>query len=148
MNSLLLIIIIWTIISVLSSNKRKQTQLPPQEQETSNYRLPPDLRGKWGPKSEDLEESITHAEKVKEPQIKEPIIVAETPEISAQLERPQAKKLAPKVQMPKDRMEEDEECGFDPLRSGNFTPGMLKNGIILSEILGPPVARRKGRSYQ
>ena len=45
-------------------------------------------------------------------------------------------------------VEEDENCGFGDFRQGDLTPGMLKNGIILSEILGPPVAKRRRGLYQ
>lgn len=148
MNSLLLLFILWIIISVLSGNKKKQSKLPPVE-EPATYRFPPDLRGKWGPKSEEIEHDESPNEKIKEPQWVEPVIIAPkaNPLEVRQKVKPLVEKAASKKQLPPAETGDD-GCDFGPFREGALTPAMVKNGIILSEILGPPVARRRGRSYQ
>ncbi|MEG6520775.1 hypothetical protein [Desulfotomaculum sp. 1211_IL3151] len=146
MNSLILLFIFWVIISVLSGNKKKQRHLPPVEQETSTYRLPPDLRGKWGPRSEEIEHYELPVEEIREPQWVEPVIMDQktNPPEMRQKVKPLVEKAASKKQLSSAPAQMEE----DNFLEGNLTPAMVKNGIILSEILGPPVARRRGRSYQ
>lgn len=143
--SLLLLFIILIVISALIDNKKKQSELPPLEQETSTYRFPQDIREKWGPGPEEIE-YVESSEEIREPQWVEPVITApkaDPPEAS-----PKALPLVEKAVSNKPLSPDSAQIEEENLLGGHLTPAMLKNGIILSEILGPPVARRRGRSYQ
>ncbi len=141
MNTLILILILWSIFKALSG--RDKPGIPPEgdTEEIPQYRLPPDLRGKWGPPEEK----------------KKPGNVVLAPPAAAPAEYKLQEKPAPKRAVknrPLPALKDPvyaEGSGVvsleQRLQEGEITPGMLKSGIILSEILGPPLARRSRNRY-
>ncbi len=146
--TLILIFIIWAIIKVLSDRARNRMPVPqPREEEVPAYRLPPELREKWGPKTEQAKEKSQPAELIlgeppEKPQKYKIATIKDKaePVIKAAPAGKQGKKAAPPG--------ETAVCNMDDQPIGPMTPAMLRNGIVLSEILGPPVARRRrNRAY-
>lgn len=137
MKTLLLIFIIWTVISALS----KRVKTPPARgpEELPEYRLPPELRQKWGNKSEKAQKREPRAVVLSEPhetQVTESKAVHQPSPCPKDEAGPQAR-CAEKARGPAEKL----------LQKGEMSPDMLRNGIILSEVLGPPLVRRRRNRY-
>lgn len=149
METLVIIFVLWSIFKALSERAKDRRPVPQQrpEQEAPAYRLPPELRDKWGPKTERPKEKKQPAE----------LILSEPPEQPHKYKITQAKDKAATVlveKVPAGKLNKQEPpittaaCRPESPAIGPLTPAMLREGIILSEILGPPVARRrKNRPY-
>ena len=131
MNSLIFMFILWVIFRVFSDrNKDKRGPIPKYpETEEPTYQLPPDLRRKWGPPQEEV---ATPPKKFK---------IAEPATVKPAVEKPQT------IQVEK-RVAEITEEEVPPKVScrtglGQLNPAMLQQGVVLSEILGPPLAKRR-----
>lgn len=156
MNTLLMLFILW-VLSKLFFGKVKDRfpnpTIPQPGGEVPSYKLPPELRDKWGPKKEN--EKTTEAED---------IILADPPSEphkytivkDSQMEKNPAQASPQPVPNPipspalTHQEPQQPHCWGERLLEGQeLTPGMLRKGIILTEILGPPLARRRsGRTYQ
>lgn len=158
MENLIILAIIWAIFRALSNRARGRMNQPvPEDEEPRTYRLPPDLKGKWGPKDEegtlrknprpvepeiyDILDDLPETEKV--PIREEPPLKRETPVVTMR-EMREIPTTRPTPVIPEKKAAGQHEC----IDLNNMGPGMLKQGIILSEVLGPPVARRKKNRYQ
>lgn len=154
MNSLIILLILWAVSKIFFGKAKENLPGPtPQQEDLPTYQLPPELRDKWGPKDkkqQTLEEPAT-------------VILNEPPEIppkyktqrsspeSTEVPVQRAEPKAPvAISKPKNSQEEAKDCLQEHCQPHQgLTPAMLRNGIILSEILGPPVARRRRcRTYQ
>lgn len=151
MNTLLTIFIFW-VLSKLFLGKAKDRfpnpTIPQRGEEVPTYKLPPELRGKWGPKDAEAERIPEAAEIILADPSAEPhkYTIARGSEI--QNNSSKAAPSAPPVVSA--RQPQQSPCCCEGLLDGQeLSPGMLRKGIILTEILGPPLARRRsGRTYQ
>ncbi|GAB6158106.1 hypothetical protein JCM39194_13060 [Desulfotomaculum varum] len=139
MKTLLIIFIIWTVIKALADRARDRIPEPlPQTQEemAAAYRLPPELREKWGPPADNQQP----------PEQAAPVPPAAPP---AELMRPKQAGAKP-LRVPEAAAGEGKPTAARGCRE---TTGLLLNGpalqqgIILAEILGPPAARRRRSKF-
>ena len=134
MNSLIFMFILWVIFRVFSDRTKDKRQPMPKfpEEEVPTYQLPPDLRRKWGPPLP--QEEVAQAEPTTQP--KEYKMAAPVPATVA----PTIKKIEKQVPVATGEVLPEAFC---PAGIGKLNPAMLQQGIILSEILGPPMAKRR-----
>ncbi|SHK79585.1 hypothetical protein [Desulforamulus aeronauticus] len=143
MNSLIFMFILWVIFRVFSDRTKDRRQPMPTSpaEEASTYQLPPDLRRKWGPPlpQEEVEpaETSTQPKKYK---VAATVPATVTPIKKIEKQMPAASEEA--IQ----RAEQSPAPSTCPAGIGKLNPAMLQQGIILSEILGPPMAKRRRNS--
>lgn len=152
MKTLIIIFIFWAVFKALSDRVKDGSPVPSgQEEELPTYKLPSVLREKWGPKNKE--------KKIPQPadlELAEPPVNPGKYKLVKPLKPVKEPTPAKQVTQYKDTEEvvaacikgpQDCQGNFMP-QVGELSPNMLKKGIILSEILGPPVARRnRNRHY-
>ncbi len=140
MNSLIFMFILWVIFRVFSNRTKDRRQPMPTSpaEEVPTYQLPPDLRRKWGPPSS--QEKVKPVETNTQP--KEYKIAATVPATVKPIKK--IEKQIPAVEA----VSEQEVLPRASCLAGigKLNPAMLQQGIILSEILGPPMAKRRRNS--
>ncbi|AQS59903.1 hypothetical protein [Desulforamulus ferrireducens] len=137
MDGLFLMLVLWVIFRVLNDRKKNQQQPIPRlpEDEEPAYRLPPDLRRKWG--SPTPQEEVAQIEEVTPPKkYKIAVPAAVTPSVQKSLTT--VEKKAPVLKKEEAPRQASCTAGLDILN-----PATAQQGIILSEILGPPLAKRR-----
>ncbi|CCO09095.1 hypothetical protein [Desulforamulus hydrothermalis] len=133
MKTILIVFIIWTVLKALSdrAGNRVPEQLPENREEPAAYRLPPELQEKWGAPA-DHKQTLEQAV---------PVPPAASPAGARQPQPADPKPLRVPDAAREAKPPAAQECREIPDRLLNGPA--LRQGIILSEILGPPAARRR-----
>ncbi|MDO7788231.1 hypothetical protein [Desulforamulus aquiferis] len=159
MENLIILAILWAVFRALANKAKGRMPAPEREEEQPaprSYRLPQDLRGKWGPKGEEAKETTPptpgYPKDVLDMGPPEEIVYQQEEELPRMFEtaavEPPAQPNTADARRNKKKTKGEEKVSHKCFDHKDMGPGMLRQGIILSEILGPPVARRKRNRYQ
>lgn len=141
LENLIILAIIWAIFRTLANKARGRRPTPVPEEEQTSYKLPPDLRGKWGPPQPEPIDNLDM----------NPYEDANYPDPTPRIEAPPAVTQVRTTQerTPSEKIVKEKSPGGKRINSQDcfdyheMSPGMLRQGIILSEILAPPISKRK-----